>query len=143
MKLTPKQEKFVQGIISGMSQREAYKAAYNAGNMKDNVIDVKAAEVMANGKVAVRYAELMDEHKEKALWTREKAVSDLIWIKDRAKDSVLEMGLRQANSNAFINAIKELNTLQDLYPKEKKEENKQESEIAAMLRKMAGEENGS
>jgi len=36
--LTPKQEKFVQGLFSGLSQREAYKQAYNAVNMKDTTI---------------------------------------------------------------------------------------------------------
>ena len=33
--LTVKQEKFVQNILNGMTQRQAYKDAYNAGNMKD------------------------------------------------------------------------------------------------------------
>ena len=40
--LTPKQEMFVQALIAGKSQREAYKEAYNATNMKDETIDVRA-----------------------------------------------------------------------------------------------------
>ncbi len=56
--LTDKQEKFVQGLLRGLSQREAYKQAYNTSKMKDNVIDVKANELLKNGKVSVRYREL-------------------------------------------------------------------------------------
>lgn len=56
--LTDKREKFVQGLIAGMSQREAYKAAFNASRMKDSTIDTKASELLANGKVRGRYEEL-------------------------------------------------------------------------------------
>ena len=37
--LTAKQEKFVQELIKGKSQREAYKEAFNCKNMKDETID--------------------------------------------------------------------------------------------------------
>lgn len=59
-KLTDKQEKFVQELIKGKSQREAYKAAYNCSRMKDTTIDVKASELFSNGKMRVRYNELHD-----------------------------------------------------------------------------------
>ena len=39
MSLTTKQEIFVQRLIEGNSQREAYKFAYNAENMKDETIE--------------------------------------------------------------------------------------------------------
>lgn len=58
--LTKKQEKFVQELIKGKSQREAYREAYPASvNWKDNVVDVKASE-LKTGKVLVRYNELHD-----------------------------------------------------------------------------------
>lgn len=53
--LTDKQEKFVQELIKGKSQREAYKIAYNTKKMTDKSIDVKASELFNNGKVTVRY----------------------------------------------------------------------------------------
>jgi len=56
--LTGKQEAFAQAIVSGMNQSDAYRAAYNAGTMSAATINVKASEVMANGKVSVRVAEL-------------------------------------------------------------------------------------
>lgn len=59
MSLTPKQEKFVQGIVSGkLSQREAYKQAYNTSRMKDKSIDEKASELFNNVKVKSRYKTL-------------------------------------------------------------------------------------
>lgn len=112
MSLTPKQEKFIQGIVSGLSQREAYKQAYNTSRMKEETIDVKASELFNDGKVTVRYKALMKEHKDKALWTREKSVNDLIMIKEEAWMSISEKGMNQTNSNAFINAVKELNELE-------------------------------
>lgn len=56
--LTNKQEKFVQGLVAGKSQREAYKAAYNAAGMKDETIDSKACALLAQDKVRARYEEL-------------------------------------------------------------------------------------
>lgn len=139
-KLTQKQEKFVQGLISGLSQREAYKQAGYSANRPDEQIDRDASVLLKNPKVFQRYQELMQEHKNKALWTREEAVHDLIWLKDQAKDNIERFGVRQANSNAFLGAIKELNVLEDLYPKGKEETNTQENEIADMLRKMVNED---
>lgn len=118
MKLTPKQEKFVQGLITGLSQREAYKQSYNTKNMKDKTVDERACRLFKEYKIKARYQELMNEHKDKALWTREQAVNDLIWLKEEARRDIKALGVKQANSNAFINAIKELNLLEDLYTKE-------------------------
>ena len=56
--LTDKQERFVQELITGKSQREAYKAAYAAERMKDETIDKRACELMKNRKIAGRYEEL-------------------------------------------------------------------------------------
>jgi len=59
VRLTQKQERFVQELIKGKSQREAYRIAYpSSKKWKDNVVDVKALELLKNGKVKVRYEEL-------------------------------------------------------------------------------------
>lgn len=125
MSLTAKQEKFIQGIVSGLSQREAYKQAYNTARMKDTTIDEQASKLFKNHKVTTRYQELISEFKEKALYSREEAVNDLIWIKDKAKEDINnpKKGLRQANGTVFINAIKELGELNDLYPAKKQDIN--------------------
>lgn len=135
--LTPKQEKFVQALISGMSQREAYKEAYNAANMKDATIDNKASLLFAKGEIRKRYEELVNENKQKALYTLEDSINDLIWIKEKAKEDILnpKKGLRQGNGTIYLNAVKELNLLNDLYPDKKaKEESKNEKDIAKVLK---------
>lgn len=58
MALTDKQEKFVQALILGKSQREAYKASFNCVRMKDEVIDVRACELFKTSKVKVRFEAL-------------------------------------------------------------------------------------
>ena len=135
--LTPKQEKFVQALVSGKSQYEAYKEAYNATRMKDATIYNNAYKLMQNNEILTRYNELLEEHKKKALYTRENSINDLIWIKEKAKEDILnpKKGLRQGNGTIYLNAVKELNLLNDLYPDKKaKEESKNEKDIAKVLK---------
>lgn len=135
--LTAKQEKFVQGIVSGLSQRQAYKRAFNCENMKEKTIDNKASALFNNEEIRGRYKEMIEEHKGKALWTREKATEKLIWLAEEAEANIINFGVKQANSNAFINAIKELNTLEDLYPKKNKDEDKdKEKEVVEALKEV-------
>ena len=125
MRITSKQEKFIQALVAGKSQRQAYKEAYNATNMKDKTIDERASVLFKNDKIKTRYNELLEEHKNKALYTREEMVNDLIWIKEKAKEDITnpKKGLRQANGTIFINAIKELGELNELYPSKKQDIN--------------------
>lgn len=58
--LTPKQEKFVQGLFTGMSQREAYKSAYDCAKMKDATIDKRASEIAQKGEIKGRLKELQE-----------------------------------------------------------------------------------
>lgn len=59
MALTDKREKFVQWLIKGKSQREAYKlAGYKADVMTDNAIDVEASKIFKAPEVSLRYEEL-------------------------------------------------------------------------------------
>ncbi len=87
--LTAKQEKFVQELIKGKSQREAYKAAYNAKNMSENSIDVEASNLLKNPKVAQRFEELRSKvikrTEEKAIITAEEIIKE---IADIARDDI-------------------------------------------------------
>lgn len=75
--LTPKQELFVQNLVKGMSQREAYKNSYNAENMKDEVIDNNASTLFKSNEISVRYKELIKEADDKAIMT---AKERKIWL---------------------------------------------------------------
>ena len=82
-KLTVKQEKFAQCLFSGMSQREAYKATYDAKNMKDNVIDIAASKLFKNPKVTIRLEQLTDELKERNMVTVEWVLNKLKSVCER------------------------------------------------------------
>lgn len=111
-KLTPKQELFVQGIISGLSQRQAYRQAFSTSKKwKDSTVDVKASELLQNGKVLVRYRELLKQFSNMSLWSREQAFNEYEWLKNKARASIENEGIRQANSNAFLSALDGMNNM--------------------------------
>lgn len=62
MTLTIKQENFAQAYVETSNQSEAYRRAYNAENMKAETVHKRASELMQNGDVAGRIAELKQEH---------------------------------------------------------------------------------
>ena len=132
-RLTAKQEKYVQGLVAGLSQRKAYREAYpNSTKWKDSTVDSKASHLLKENKVTARYGELMDEHKDKALWTREHAGNKLIWLVARAMESIEEQDegyVRQGTSGALINAIQELNKLELLYPLDQRQAKKVDVEL--------------
>ena len=102
--------------------------------MKDSTIDNNAYKLMQNNEILTRYQELLNEHKQKALYTREEAVNDLIWIKEKAREDIEHRGLKQANGGHFLKSVNELCQLEGLYPT--KEENKKDTEedIAKVLK---------
>lgn len=62
MNLTPKQDAFCLAYIETGNASEAYRRAYDAGNMSDNAIHVAASRLLDNAKVALRVAELQAAH---------------------------------------------------------------------------------
>lgn len=111
-KLTPKQELFVQGIISGLSQRQAYRQAYpSSKKWLDSSVDSKAAVLLQNVKVLSRYRELLKQFSNMSLWSREQAFNEYEWLKNKARASIETDGVRQANSNAFLAALDGMNSM--------------------------------
>ena len=110
-KLTPKQELFVQGIISGLSQRQAYRQAYKAEKMSNETVDVRASKLLKEYKVSIRYRELLKEFSNMSLWSREQAFNEYEWLKNKARASIENDGIRQANSNAFLSALEGMNNM--------------------------------
>ena len=141
MSLTPKQEKFIQGLVSGkLNQREAYKQAYSCKKMSDKSIDEEASKLFNNPKISTRYNQLIAEYSKEAIYKRLNAEEDLIWVKEEARNSIIKKGLNQGNGTIYINAVKELCSLNDLYPDKKAKENeKQEKDIAKVLKEALGD----
>lgn len=101
MGLTPKQEKFAQCVADGMTQADAYRAAYNAGKMKAETVQRNACALLKDSKVSTRVNALKSELANKALWTREDSVLTLAAI---ARNG-------EAKAAEIVSAIKELNLM--------------------------------
>ena len=86
--LTAKQEKFVQGLVKGLSQRQAYKEAYNAENMADKTIDNEAYLLFKNPDISERYNELIQEAVDETILTVQEKRR---MYKEFAKDVKLSM----------------------------------------------------
>lgn len=97
IKLTTKQEKFVQNLVAGMTQREAYKNSYNAGKMSDKTIDNKAYTLFKKDEIRARYEELMQELEDAAIMT---AKERLKYLSDLVKDIEAETVTKIINGEA-------------------------------------------
>lgn len=103
MTLTSKQEAFAQAIADGMTQADAYRAAFDAQKMKAETIHKRASELMTNGEVTGRVQQLRGELSAKALWTRGKSVEALV--------GAYEIAQSQKNASGMTAAVKELNAM--------------------------------
>ena len=111
-KLTAKQEKFVQGLVAGLSQRQAYRQAYpHTNKWKVGSIDTEAWKLRNQPEVLQRYRQCLEAVSNKALWSRESAFNEYEWLKNQAKEDIQDKGVRQANSNAFLNALDGMNNM--------------------------------
>lgn len=87
MALTQKQENFCLAIVDGDNQADAYRKAYNAENMKPDTVYKRASELMDNGEVAGRIAELRAPATEKVLLTLEEHLTTLDRLRMKAEAS--------------------------------------------------------
>lgn len=74
MALTPKQEAFALAYVETGNASEAYRRAYNAGNMKPEVIANKASALLKRGDVRVR----VEMAQAKAVERHETTVDDIL-----------------------------------------------------------------
>lgn len=76
-----KQEQYLLNLISGMSQRQAYRAAYPNCKSPDKIVDEKASKLLSQDKVRARYDELrgkaMQPLEDKALVTAQRIREEL------------------------------------------------------------------
>lgn len=103
-KLTAQQEKFCQCVADGMTQADAYRAAYKAGGMTANSIHVNASKLAADAKVALRVAELKNALAEKAMWTREDSVQTLSEVARDGRPAERVAAVKELNSMHGFNA---------------------------------------
>lgn len=76
--LTEKQEHFTRLLSEGATNAEAYRAAYDTGNMAANTVYSEACKLAANPKIAARLNAILSEKKAKHGMLSEKQ-SDRVW----------------------------------------------------------------
>lgn len=109
MALTAKQEKFCQGVAKGLTYSDAYREAYNAEKMKAEVIQVRASELLKNGKVAVRVEEL----KKRALKRYDLTVDDIITELEEARELAKQTNQSSTMVSASMGKAKLLGLVTD------------------------------
>lgn len=121
--LTPKREKFVQNLVKGMSQREAYKNSFNARNMKDATIDKKASELFKKEEIRGRYDELVKRLEDTTIMDAKERMK---WLSKVIKGDVKEKytywdngeqydGEKEADLTTKIKALDTLNKMEGIY----------------------------
>lgn len=78
--LTPKQEAFCLAYVETNNASEAYRRVYDVSRMKENVIRVKACEVLAHEGVEARIAELRKGAMQRHEVTVDRVVQELAKI---------------------------------------------------------------
>lgn len=113
MALTPKQEKFIQGVVSGMTYSDAYRAAYNCARMKPETVNNKAYELMQKGEISGRVEKARAEAAKNAQWSLDLAVERVRKLNDEALSSLKEDGLYKGSPSvkALIDSTALLNRM--------------------------------
>ena len=123
-RLTRQQEMFVQAIMAGHGQAEAYKIAYpKANNWTPQAVATEAYRLIRKPHVAARYEELQNNYQKHlefaSFYGRDELLYDFLYLKERSEESIEDVGVRQANSNAYVNALKNIGEILSLYPDKK------------------------
>jgi phage terminase small subunit len=103
--LTAKQEKFVQNIIQGMSQADAYRSAYPNQRMSDKSVWETASKLMTNPKVISRLNELRDKLASESIMSAQERME---WLTQIIKD-------KDEGTNDKLKAVDILNRMSGEY----------------------------
>lgn len=77
-KLTPKQEKFIEGILQGKTQYESYIEAYpTSKKWLRNSVDRNASVLMSDTKILQRLKEMGWKEQKQVEWTRKRALATI------------------------------------------------------------------
>ncbi len=107
--LTPKQEAFVQNIIQGMSQADAYRSAYSTKNMSDKTIHEAASRLMADSKISARVTELRGQLDKETIMSAQERLEWLTGViqseKESTTDKLKAIDLMNKMSGEYVQKI--------------------------------------
>lgn len=101
-KLTPKQEAFCRSYHETGNASEAYRTAYDADGSKPETVHSRACELLKNGEVAARLAELSAEANRRHQVT----IDDLIAELNENRQAALAQGQTAAANGATMGKAK-------------------------------------
>ena len=87
MALTSKQEKFCQGIVSGLNQSDAYRAAYSCDGMLDATVNNEAYKTIQLPDISARIEHLRRPIAERVGMDLESYLKEMIALKYGALDN--------------------------------------------------------
>lgn len=118
--LTPKQERFVQNMVKGMSQRRSYLDAFpRSKKWKPETVDNKASKLFNSDEILARYNEIIKKSEDEAIMSaieRKKWLTKVIYgeIKDKQvffTDGEADTVDIEANVTTKMKAINILNKM--------------------------------
>lgn len=121
--LTAKREEFAKKIAEGMTQADAYRAAYSCQKMSDKTVWENASRLMADSKVLARVKELRDMAAKPTIITAQKRKE---WLTSVIQDPEIDI-------NAKLKASDQLNRMEGEYVQKVEAEVKNEITINVEL----------
>ena len=91
-KLTPKQQKFVEEVVSGKNQSDAYRAAFSAGKMSAASVAKEASKLMADPHITPMLRQLRAQVTVRLQYDTEQAMQEA----DAAFKQAMELGMPAA-----------------------------------------------
>ena len=110
MSLTPKQEKFCQCVVSGMSGQDSYITAYE-NNSNDNTAYKEAMKLLAREDIQSRIKELrrpLEIHAQTSALTETERIKQILWEE-------LENARQQQDHTAVARYADQINKLNGAY----------------------------
>lgn len=95
--LTAKQDKFAQGIAKGLSQREAYRAAFDCPTSSDKTIDQNASKLAQREDIQARVEQIRRPVVAKVRYELEQAMVEC--------DEAIALAKQEGQPGAMVSAV--------------------------------------
>lgn len=103
--LTEKQETFCRAFVETGNASEAYRRSYDAKNMAQNTIAVKASEMLSKDNISVRLQQLREVHQKRHAITVDTLLAKLDKVYEAAMDTGEGESMRPAQAAAATGAV--------------------------------------
>lgn len=117
--LSEREEKFVEGLILGRSQRVSYRNAFNCRNFSDKTVDEKASRLFSTGKVQARLKQLrnriISESEKDAIMQGKEILQELTKTARSSLGDVLDVKIDDGMVDISLKKDLDLQNVKELY----------------------------